>query len=228
MTGKRRPKELHVEQVEGGWVVRSLDSSEGTTTFSTQKEAWAHAKQKSQTDRADAFLHRRDGSIRDRINGRNYPSFIDSLLSPFTLGLLGLILIAGVLVAITDSGRKDGKSTDADSGYDSVAQGLAIIDAAAFVSPDDQLVSDYQTALDQLRSSVCALSETRIADMAVSVRDRIVPATTTLRVLQEAVTLSGIASNHAAMAISLGLPDPPDSNGQCALYFTGALLELDD
>ena len=186
MGNPSEPDDLHVELSDDGWVIRTADRSVTLATYQTQRAAWVFAQTRSQIEKVDAFLHTREGLVRDQVTHRRaVPSFKKALFAPPTLWMLAVLVVIGILFL-----RPTSESETSDSrGYETVAQGLAVIDEGGFVAPDDPMVSSYQDALIELRSSVCFVPEEQIADMAVSARENLmsegVPATV-LQILIEA------------------------------------------
>lgn len=70
------------------------------------------------------------------------------------------------LVMLVSCGSTGSGSPDADSECVTVACKLATIDEQTYVSPDDPMVAEYQSALDGLAGD-CGDSEERLGDMSV-------------------------------------------------------------
>jgi hypothetical protein len=56
----------HVVPRDGGWAVRKQGSSRVTRVFDTQSEAVGFARRVAKKSSGDVFIHRADGTIRDR------------------------------------------------------------------------------------------------------------------------------------------------------------------
>ncbi|MFY9294580.1 MAG: DUF2188 domain-containing protein [Methylorubrum rhodinum] len=50
----------------GGWAVRRTGAVRASKTFPTQDAAIAYARDKAQSERADLYIHRADGTIQGR------------------------------------------------------------------------------------------------------------------------------------------------------------------
>lgn len=63
----RGQKSHHVlPRGEGGWVVKRLGASDTPRTFATQSEAIRYGKSIARDDKADLFIHGKNGRIRER------------------------------------------------------------------------------------------------------------------------------------------------------------------
>lgn len=58
----------HVVPHEDGWAVKGEGNSKNTGVFDTQKEAIHRAKQIAKSYESDVIIHRKDGTIRDRMS----------------------------------------------------------------------------------------------------------------------------------------------------------------
>lgn len=56
----------HVVPKNDGWAVRKQGSVKATKIFTTQTEAVQFARQVAKKNSAELFIHRADGTIRDR------------------------------------------------------------------------------------------------------------------------------------------------------------------
>jgi len=59
-------KNQHVVSLGDRWAVKEQGAAEPFAVFKTQSEAWEKAKSIARKERAEAFLHGRDGQIRER------------------------------------------------------------------------------------------------------------------------------------------------------------------
>jgi hypothetical protein len=59
-------KNQHVVSLGDRWAVKEEGAAEPFALFKTQSEAWEKAKSIARKERAEAFLHGRDGRIRER------------------------------------------------------------------------------------------------------------------------------------------------------------------
>ena len=59
-------KNQHVVSLGDRWAVKEEGAAEPFALFKTQREAWEKAKSIARKERAEAFLHGRDGRIRQR------------------------------------------------------------------------------------------------------------------------------------------------------------------
>jgi len=59
-------KNQHVVSLGNRWAVKEEGAAEPFAVFKTQSEAWEKAKSIARKERAEAFLHGRDGQIRER------------------------------------------------------------------------------------------------------------------------------------------------------------------
>lgn len=66
-------KDQHVVPVNGKWGVRGEGNSKLTAITRTQAEAEAIARRISQNQGSELFIHRKDGTIRDRDSHGNDP-----------------------------------------------------------------------------------------------------------------------------------------------------------
>lgn len=55
-----------VKNSSGGWAVKKGGSSRATKVYSTQKEAIDHARTIAKTQKAEFYIHGRDGRIREK------------------------------------------------------------------------------------------------------------------------------------------------------------------
>ncbi len=58
----------HVVPHEGGWAVRRESNKRVTATYKLQEQAIRKAKRIAKKYKSDVIIHRKDGTIRDRIN----------------------------------------------------------------------------------------------------------------------------------------------------------------
>jgi len=66
MTMAKRKTQHVVPNLKGGWSVRKGGAQKATKRFDTQKEAIQFAKRVSKKQRAELYIHRRDGLIREK------------------------------------------------------------------------------------------------------------------------------------------------------------------
>jgi hypothetical protein len=59
-------KNQHVVSLGNRWAVKEEGAAEPFAVFKTQSEAWEKAKSIARKERTEAFLHGRDGQIRER------------------------------------------------------------------------------------------------------------------------------------------------------------------
>jgi len=59
-------KNQHVVSLGNRWAVKADGAAEPFAVFKTQSEAWEKAKSIARKERTEAFLHGRDGQIRER------------------------------------------------------------------------------------------------------------------------------------------------------------------
>jgi len=59
-------KNQHVVSLGNRWAVKEEGAGEPFAVFKTQSEAWEKAKSIARKERTEAFLHGRDGQIRER------------------------------------------------------------------------------------------------------------------------------------------------------------------
>lgn len=66
-------KSTHVVPRNVGWAVKKEGASRASKNFTTQADAVKFAKQLAQKEKAELYVHRRDGTIRDRLSYGNDP-----------------------------------------------------------------------------------------------------------------------------------------------------------
>ena len=66
-------KDTHVVPRNVGWAVKKEGASRASKNFTTQADAVKFAKQLAQKEKAELYVHRRDGTIRDRLSYGNDP-----------------------------------------------------------------------------------------------------------------------------------------------------------
>ena len=59
-------KNQHVVSLGDRWAVKEDGATEPLAVFKTQSEAWEKAKSIARKERTEAFLHGRDGKVRER------------------------------------------------------------------------------------------------------------------------------------------------------------------
>jgi hypothetical protein len=59
-------KNQHVVSLGDRWAVKEDGATEPLAVFKTQSEAWEKAKSIARKERTEAFLHGRDGQVRER------------------------------------------------------------------------------------------------------------------------------------------------------------------
>lgn len=69
MSGKGQ----HVVPRKNGWAVRKAGSAKASKIFSTQKEAIKEATKTAKNQKAELYIHGRDGRIRERNSYGNDP-----------------------------------------------------------------------------------------------------------------------------------------------------------
>lgn len=62
-----------VPSPSGGWSVRASGAARATKTFTTQADAIQHGKALARKDKGELFIHRADGTIRERNSYGNDP-----------------------------------------------------------------------------------------------------------------------------------------------------------
>ena len=62
----KRTTQHVVPNLNGGWSVRKGGAERATKQFDTQKEAIRFAKRVSKNQKAELYIHRRDGLIREK------------------------------------------------------------------------------------------------------------------------------------------------------------------
>lgn len=63
----------HVVPKDGGWAVRKQGASRATKVFNTQTEAVQFARNVAKKNSGELYIHRADGTIRDRKSYGNDP-----------------------------------------------------------------------------------------------------------------------------------------------------------
>ena len=67
-------KDQHViANLRGGWSVRHTGAARATRVFDTQEDAVEFARDIARKERSDLYVHRRDGTIRERSSYGNDP-----------------------------------------------------------------------------------------------------------------------------------------------------------
>lgn len=64
----------HVVPRQDGWAVKKSGASRASKVFDTQSDAIKYAKGQAQKDSAELYVHRRDGTIRERNSYGNDPN----------------------------------------------------------------------------------------------------------------------------------------------------------
>jgi hypothetical protein len=62
-----------VPNQNGGWSVRKTGSSRASKVFSTQNDAIDYARSRAKEEKLELYIHRRDGTIRERDSYGNDP-----------------------------------------------------------------------------------------------------------------------------------------------------------
>jgi hypothetical protein len=62
-----------VPRTEGGWAVRKTGAARASKVFANQQEAVKYAKEVAQKEGGAMYIHRSDGTIRDRSSYGNEP-----------------------------------------------------------------------------------------------------------------------------------------------------------
>lgn len=60
----------HVIPRRDGWAVRKSGAFRASKVFDTRSDAIKYAKGRAQTDGTELYIHRRDGTVRERSSGR--------------------------------------------------------------------------------------------------------------------------------------------------------------
>lgn len=63
---KKPPSQHVVKSPSGGWAVKKGGSSKATKVYSTQKEAIERGREVAKTQKAEFYIHGRDGKIREK------------------------------------------------------------------------------------------------------------------------------------------------------------------
>lgn len=66
-------KSQHVVKSEGGWAVKKGGSSRATKVHKTQKAAITHGREIAKNQKAEFYVHGRDGKIREKDSYGNDP-----------------------------------------------------------------------------------------------------------------------------------------------------------
>lgn len=66
-------KGTHVVPRDDGWAVKKEGASRASKNFTTQADAVKYAKEKAQKEKAELYVHRRDGTICERKSYGNDP-----------------------------------------------------------------------------------------------------------------------------------------------------------
>lgn len=66
-------KSTHVVPRNVGWAVKKEGASRASKNFTTQADAVKFAKQLAQKEKAELYVHRRDGTIYERLSYGNDP-----------------------------------------------------------------------------------------------------------------------------------------------------------
>jgi len=69
MTGKNS----HVVPRDDGWAVKKEGASRASKTFEKQADAIKYAREHARNDKSELFVHRQDGTIRERSSYGNDP-----------------------------------------------------------------------------------------------------------------------------------------------------------
>ena len=62
-----------IPSTKGGWAVRKSGAERATRVFDTQKEAETFARSLARKEHAELYIHRKDGTIRQRDSYGNAP-----------------------------------------------------------------------------------------------------------------------------------------------------------
>ena len=62
----KKPPSQHVVKSSGGWAVKKGGSTRATKVFSTQKDAVAHGRGIAKKQKAEFYVHGKDGRIREK------------------------------------------------------------------------------------------------------------------------------------------------------------------
>lgn len=63
---KKTPSQHVVKSSGGGWAVKKGGSSKATKVYSTQKEAVARGREIAKNQKAEFYVHGKDGRIREK------------------------------------------------------------------------------------------------------------------------------------------------------------------
>jgi len=55
-----------VKSADGGWAVKKGGSSRATKVYETQKEAITHGREIARSQKAELYIHGKDGKIREK------------------------------------------------------------------------------------------------------------------------------------------------------------------
>lgn len=61
-----KKRHVHVVKSEGQWAVKKEGSARATSTHKTQDQAWKAGRRVAKKEGSEAFLHGRDGRIKER------------------------------------------------------------------------------------------------------------------------------------------------------------------
>lgn len=62
-----------VPNPNGGWSVRKTGASRASKVFDTQNDAIGYARSRAKEEKLELYIHRRDGTIRERDSYGNAP-----------------------------------------------------------------------------------------------------------------------------------------------------------
>lgn len=71
---KKIPTQHVVKNSSGGWAVKKGGSSKATKVYSTQKEAVDSGRQIAKNQKAEFYVHGKDGKIREKDSYGNDPN----------------------------------------------------------------------------------------------------------------------------------------------------------
>lgn len=70
----KKKKSQHVVKDDNGWAVKKEGSAKATRHFSTQQEAIEYGRSVAKNQKAEFYIHGRDGKIREKDSYGNDPN----------------------------------------------------------------------------------------------------------------------------------------------------------
>ncbi len=74
MANEKKQSQHVVPNSNGGWSVKKSNSTKSTATYKTQGEAIVRATEIAKNQKTELFVHRQDGTIRNRNSYGNDPN----------------------------------------------------------------------------------------------------------------------------------------------------------